>query len=63
MRKVQDKLTETTGTADQEPASAPAASALEQKRLTFAWLDGEAQNVSLDPSLFTLIILYSGMIL
>ncbi|XP_042041967.1 uncharacterized protein LOC121787330 [Salvia splendens] len=44
MRKVQDKLTDTTGTVDQEPASAPAASALEQKRLTFAWLDGEAQN-------------------
>ncbi|XP_011101706.1 uncharacterized protein LOC105179763 isoform X2 [Sesamum indicum] len=46
MRRVQDKLSNygTTDVADQEPMSAPAAIALKQKRLTFAWLDGEAQH-------------------
>lgn len=50
MRRVQEKLLEKpeTDTVDQEPTSAPAASALKQKRLTFAWLDGEAQHVSFD---------------
>ncbi|KAK4437043.1 hypothetical protein Salat_0038200 [Sesamum alatum] len=46
MRRVQDKLSNDgkTDVADQEPMSAPAALALKQKRLTFAWLDGEAQH-------------------
>ncbi|XP_057805141.1 uncharacterized protein LOC131020390 [Salvia miltiorrhiza] len=44
VRKVQEKLSDTTDTVDQEPISAPAASAIKQKRLTFAWLDGEAQH-------------------
>ncbi|KAL2243537.1 UNVERIFIED_CONTAM: Chaperone protein DnaJ [Sesamum indicum] len=49
MRRVQDKLSNygTTDVADQEPMSAPAAIALKQKRLTFAWLDGEAQHSSI----------------
>ncbi|KAL0432949.1 UNVERIFIED_CONTAM: putative tRNA N6-adenosine threonylcarbamoyltransferase, partial [Sesamum latifolium] len=46
MRRVQHKLSNDgkTDVADQEPMSAPAALALKQKRLTFAWLDGEAQH-------------------
>lgn len=51
MRRVQDKLSDTKemDTVDQDTASAPAASALKQKRLTFAWLDGEVQHVSFHP--------------
>ncbi|KAK6123167.1 hypothetical protein DH2020_043069 [Rehmannia glutinosa] len=46
MRRVQEKLTNNgeLDTDDQEPMSASAALALKQKRLTFAWLDGEAQQ-------------------
>ncbi|KAK6117916.1 hypothetical protein DH2020_048321 [Rehmannia glutinosa] len=46
MRRVQEKLTNNgeLDIDDQEPMSASAALALKQKRLTFAWLDGEAQQ-------------------
>ncbi|KAL0282003.1 UNVERIFIED_CONTAM: hypothetical protein Sangu_2977400 [Sesamum angustifolium] len=46
MRRVQHKLSNDgkTDVADQETLSTPAALALKQKRLTFAWLDGEAQH-------------------
>ncbi|KAL3813005.1 hypothetical protein ACJIZ3_014273 [Penstemon smallii] len=46
MRRVQEKLSndEETDLVDQEPMSAPAAVALKEKRLTFAWLDGETQH-------------------
>lgn len=46
MRRVQETLSndgELTG-VDQDLSSAPALFALYQKRLTFTWLDGEAQN-------------------
>lgn len=54
MRRVQEKLSSNweMDIVDQEPTSAQAALALKQKRLTFAWLDGEAQNVSFHPSIF-----------
>ncbi|GFP87467.1 Dnaj homolog subfamily c member 10 [Phtheirospermum japonicum] len=44
--KVQETLTDNgeLDTVDEEPMSAPAAVALKQKRLSFAWLDGEAQQ-------------------
>ncbi|KAL2516026.1 DNAJ heat shock N-terminal domain-containing protein [Forsythia ovata] len=46
MRSVQEKLSNDRelDAVDQDPISAPAALALKQKRLTFAWLDGEAQK-------------------
>ncbi|KAK4390276.1 hypothetical protein Sango_2090900, partial [Sesamum angolense] len=44
---VQHKLSNggKTDVADQETLSTPAALALKQKRLTFAWVDGEAQHI------------------
>lgn len=53
MRRVQEKLSNNLemDIVDQEPTSTEAALALKQKRLTFAWLDGEAQNVSFCPIL------------
>lgn len=64
LRRVQEKVSDTweINTVDQDSTSAPAASAIKQKRLTFAWLDGEAQHVSSDPSIVILIILCSGLI-
>ncbi|KAL3640559.1 hypothetical protein CASFOL_015527 [Castilleja foliolosa] len=46
MRSVQETLKNNGGldTVDEEPMSSPAALALKQKRLSFAWLDGEAQQ-------------------
>ncbi|KAH6796477.1 hypothetical protein C2S52_000242 [Perilla frutescens var. hirtella] len=46
MRRVQEKLSDTweIDTVDQDPTFVPAASALKEKRLTLAWLDGEAQH-------------------
>ncbi|KAI3454694.1 hypothetical protein Pfo_011357 [Paulownia fortunei] len=46
MRRVQEKLSNNgeMNIVDQDPMSAPASLALKQKRLTFAWLDGEAQQ-------------------
>ncbi|KAJ8553677.1 hypothetical protein K7X08_024355 [Anisodus acutangulus] len=47
MRRVQETLSndgELTA-VDQDPSSAPALLALKQKRLTFTWLDGEAQKI------------------
>ncbi|CAA0826851.1 DNAJ heat shock N-terminal domain-containing protein [Striga hermonthica] len=46
MRRVQETLTDADeiDIDDQEPQLTPAALALKQKRLTFAWLDGEAQH-------------------
>ncbi|KAL6584032.1 hypothetical protein OROMI_003321 [Orobanche minor] len=46
MRRVQGTLANNgeLDTVNQEPISPPAALALKQKRLTFAWLDGEAQQ-------------------
>lgn len=47
MRSIQEKLSNDgeLDAVDLEPISAPAVSALKQKRLTLAWLDGEAQKV------------------
>ncbi|KAK4362247.1 hypothetical protein RND71_017488 [Anisodus tanguticus] len=48
MHRVQETLSndgELTA-VDQDPSSAPALLALKQKRLTFTWLDGEAQKTS-----------------
>lgn len=58
MRRIQEQLSsvEESEVVDQEPTSVPAALALKQKRLTFAWLDGEAQNVSLYSAIVTLHI-------
>lgn len=52
MRRVRASLSDNgeIDIVDQDPLSAPAALALKQKRLTFAWLDGEAQHVSLHAS-------------
>ncbi|KAJ8536272.1 hypothetical protein K7X08_034673 [Anisodus acutangulus] len=46
MRRVQETLSndEELTAVDQDPSSAPALIALKQKRLTFTWLDGEAQK-------------------
>ncbi|CAA2963239.1 dnaJ homolog subfamily C member 16 [Olea europaea subsp. europaea] len=46
MRSIQEKLSNDgeLDAVDLEPISAPAVSALKQKRLTLAWLDGEAQK-------------------
>ncbi|KZV56529.1 hypothetical protein F511_16128 [Dorcoceras hygrometricum] len=46
MRRVQETLTNDgeMDVVDQDSVSAPAATALKQKRLAFAWLDGEAQQ-------------------
>lgn len=49
MRRVQQILSsaaELNG-ADKQQPSEPSAIALKDKRLTFTWLDGEAQKVSL----------------
>ncbi|CAN6578136.1 unnamed protein product [Malus baccata var. baccata] len=46
IRRVQEKLSNEveSRSADEEQSIAPAAEALKSKRLTFAWLDGEAQK-------------------
>ncbi|KAK3042764.1 hypothetical protein RJ639_000822, partial [Escallonia herrerae] len=44
MRRVQEILSNDVDSIDQDPSSAPSAIALKEKRLTFTWLDGEAQN-------------------
>lgn len=48
MRRVQKLLSNDSESkaADKEESVSPAAVALTTKRLTFAWLDGEAQKVS-----------------
>lgn len=48
MRRTQEVLSsnEMLNEADEEKESALSATALKEKRLTFAWLDGEAQKVS-----------------
>lgn len=48
MRRVQEILSSVGGsdTAETDQSLAPLISALGNKRLTFAWLDGEAQEVS-----------------
>jgi hypothetical protein len=48
MRRVQELLSNDSElkTADKDESFTPAAVALTSKRLTFAWLDGEAQKVS-----------------
>lgn len=47
MRRVQEILSNEVESipADEEQSTAPAVHALKSKRLTFAWLDGEAQKV------------------
>lgn len=47
MRRVKETLTsyEAYG-ADEDPRIFPAVAALQSKRLSFTWLDGEAQKVS-----------------
>ena len=61
MRRVQETLSNEVESvpADEEPYTAPAARALESKRLTFAWLDGEAQKV--DICLFISLFLFPGL--
>ncbi|KAK3005599.1 hypothetical protein RJ639_016962 [Escallonia herrerae] len=44
MRRVQEILSNDVDSIDQDPSSALSAIALKEKRLTFTWLDGEAQN-------------------
>lgn len=64
MRRVQETLSkdgELTA-VDQDLSSAPALLALKQKRLTFTWLDGEAQKVSTSLQMFAFLWLNSGMI-
>jgi hypothetical protein len=48
MRRVQELLSNDSElkAADEDESFTPAAVALTSKRLTFAWLDGEAQKVS-----------------
>lgn len=48
MRRVQETLLsdDESNAADTDQSLAPAAGAFRNKRLTFAWLDGEAQDVS-----------------
>lgn len=66
MRRVQELLS-TDGllhSIDQDQPPAPAAVALKEKRLTFTWLDGEAQQVSasfcMSVSLLQLIMLFNS---
>jgi len=49
MCRVQDALSkyDDSDDASKDPSITPAASAHKSKRLSFAWLDGEAQNVSI----------------
>lgn len=49
MCRVQDALSnhEESEEASKDPSIDPAASAHKSKRLSFAWLDGEIQNVSI----------------
>lgn len=56
MRRVQETLSndEELNSSEPDSSSSAAALALKQKRLTFTWLDGEAQLVS-----FTLHFLFS----
>lgn len=64
VRRVQETLSndgELTA-VDQDPSSAPALLALKQKRLTFTWLDGEAQKVSTSPRILALIRLNRAVI-
>lgn len=48
MRRVKDTLTSDSGIygADEGPSISPAVFALKSKRLSFTWLDGEAQKVT-----------------
>mgnify|MGYP004714778301 CR=1 FL=1 len=58
IRRVQETLNNNGGelnTLDQDSLSTPAALAVKQKRLTFTWLDGEAQQVSFS-SYFSLLL-------
>lgn len=54
MRRVEEILSNEveSRSADEEQSIAPAAGALKSKRLTFAWLDGEAQKVNICVCLF-----------
>ena len=55
MRRVQESLSSNSDlkAADKDESFSPAAAALINRRLTFAWLDGEAQKVS---SFFPVIV-------
>lgn len=48
MRRVKETLTSDSEAygADEDPRIFPAVAALQSKRLSFTWLDGEAQKVS-----------------
>lgn len=48
VRSIQEKLStnDVLHSVDQDQPPAPPAVALKEKRLTFTWLDGEAQQVS-----------------
>ena len=52
MRRVQESLSSNSDlkAADKDESFSPAAAALINRRLTFAWLDGEAQKVNFYPS-------------
>lgn len=61
MCRVQDALSKYDGSdeASKDPSITPAASAHKAKRLSFAWLDGEVQNVSILPEPYYYIHLIS----
>lgn len=58
MRRVEEILSNEveSRSADEEQSIAPAAGALKSKRLTFAWLDGEAQKVNICVFVFLSVI-------
>lgn len=64
MRRIQETLSSDGDltAVDQDQPSAPALLALKQKRLTFAWLDGEAQKVCTSLQILALLWLNSDMI-
>lgn len=70
MRRVQEILSSDGGSdaAETDQSLAPSINAFRNKRLTFAWLDGEAQEVSfiIPPFLCLYIVafcLFSGMLM
>lgn len=58
IRRVQESLTNNgeLNAFDQDPLTATAALAMKQKRLTFTWLDGEAQQVSFSTYVSLLLV-------
>lgn len=58
MRRVQEILSNDVDAVSQDSSSASSAIALKEKRLTFTWLDGEAQNVSGFPCLSCILVCF-----